>query len=183
MLQKLIVRHCAPTLAGLKSGSMFSCECSDTQEMKREIREINNKLGAKGLRVIPLRLDGPRALIYVFRPARVQKDLEHETACSLLHKAGYSCTKTGSCVTQLIEKLRLNGEFPHEIGLFLGYPPEDVSGFIENGAKGHKCSGLWKVYGDEKAAQKTFERYKKCSAVYQNKWLSGRSLEMLTVAS
>lgn len=36
--------------------------------------------------------------------------------------------------------------FPHEIGLFLSYPPEDVRGFIEH--KGHesKCEGCWKVY-------------------------------------
>ena len=42
---------------------------------------------------------------------------------------------------------RLNGEeaFPHEIGLFLGYPPEDVDAFIKNGAAGEKCIGMWKV--------------------------------------
>ena len=38
------------------------------------------------------------------------------------------------------------GDFPHEIGLLLGYPPEDVSGFIENGGKNFLCSGYWKVY-------------------------------------
>jgi hypothetical protein len=29
----------------------------------------------------------------------------------------------------------LGAEFPHEIGLFLGYPPEDVAAFIENDGK------------------------------------------------
>ena len=42
-----------------------------------------------------------------------------------------------------------SGEFPHEVGLFLSYPPEDVKGFIDHRASGFKCAGLWKVYGNE----------------------------------
>ena len=42
-----------------------------------------------------------------------------------------------------------SGDFPHEVGLFLSYPPEDVKGFINHRAGGFKCAGLWKVCGDE----------------------------------
>ena len=35
-----------------------------------------------------------------------------------------------------------SGEFPHEVGLFLGYPPEDVKGFIDHRANNFKCAGL-----------------------------------------
>ena len=45
-----------------------------------------------------------------------------------------------------------SGEFPHEVGLFLSYPPEDVKGFIDHRANDFKCAGLWKVYGDEEKA-------------------------------
>ena len=73
-------------------------------------------------------------------------------------------------------------EFPHEIGLFLGYPPEDVRGFIEEGAAKCKCTGCWKVYGDVERAQKLFAAYKKCTAVYQKQHAQGKSIEQLTVA-
>lgn len=46
-----------------------------------------------------------------------------------------------------------SGEFPHEVGLFLSYPPEDVKGFIDHRANDFKCAGLWKVYGDEEKAR------------------------------
>ena len=82
----------------------------------------------------------------------------------------------------LIRRLCEYEEFPHEIGLFLGYPPEDVYGFIENKADGFKCVGCWKVYGDARAAQKTFARYKKCSDIYAVQYANGRSIERLTVA-
>ena len=74
----------------------------------------------------------------------------------------------------MVEKLRKDSEFPHEIGLFLGYPAEDVKGFIENKAASSKCSGCWKVYGDEQTAMNLFEEYKE---VYRNltnrKWKNG----------
>lgn len=86
------------------------------------------------------------------------------------------------CVIQLIKRLGESDEFPHEIGLFLGYPPEDVRGFIENGSDGCKCTGYWKVYGDARAAQEMFAKYKKCTDVYCAQHAHGRSLWQLTVA-
>ena len=75
-----------------------------------------------------------------------------------------------------------SGEFPHEVGLFLGYPPEDVKGFIDHRANGFKCAGLWKVYGDEKKARSLFEKYRKCTEIYCALWQSGLKLEQLAVA-
>ena len=75
-----------------------------------------------------------------------------------------------------------SGEFPHEVGLFLSYPPEDVLGFILNKACNHKCVGCWKVYSDEQAAKCIFRRYKKCSKIYSQQWEQGKSIEQLTVA-
>ena len=51
------------------------------------------------------------------------------------------------------------GEFPHEIGLFLGYPVEDVKGFIKNRGKNCLYSGYWKVYGKMAEKAKLFERF------------------------
>ena len=35
-----------------------------------------------------------------------------------------------------------SGDLPHEVGLFLSYPPEDVKGFIDHRANDFKCAGL-----------------------------------------
>ena len=75
-----------------------------------------------------------------------------------------------------------SGDFPHEVGLFLSYPPEDVKGFIENHAANAKCTGVWKVYGDERQARQTFDRYKKCTQTYCERWRSGVELDRLAVA-
>ena len=110
------------------------------------------------------------------------RDLRHGTAERILKERGYCTDTSEKCVVQLIRRLCEYEEFPHEIGLFLGYPPEDVCGFIENKAGGCKCAGCWKVYGDADAARKTFAKYKKCSGVYAALYANGTSIERLTVA-
>ena len=131
---------------------------------------------------MPLRVRKGRALIYVYRPHALECDLADQRARALLPKYGYAPENPYCCVVHLIRRLCAEEEFPHEIGLFLSYPPEDVLGFIQNGACKHKCVGCWKVYGDEQTAKNTFEKYDMCSKAYSRQWLRGKSIEQLTVA-
>ena len=62
---------------------------------------------------------------------------------------GFSRAIWLECANQQTFKGDESGEFPHEVGLFLSYPPEDVKGFIAHRANDFKCAGLWKVYGNE----------------------------------
>ena len=182
MSEELLIRHCSPTLAGMKTGNLFACSFPGGEEMRECLRCWNRLLTKKGLRVLPLRFQNGRALIYVYRPSRLSADLRRGAAKQLLKERGYCTDTSEGCVIQLIRRLCECEEFPHEIGLFLGYPPEDVCGFIQNRAGGCKCAGCWKVYGDAEAAQKTFAKYKKCSDVYAAQYANGRSIERLTVA-
>ena len=75
----------------------------------------------------------------------------------------------------------MSKDFPHEIGLFLSYPPEDVRGFIENKACRFKCAGLWKVYGDEERAKELFRQYKRCTDRCCALWRAGSGLAQLAV--
>ena len=178
MSEELIVRHCAPTLANLKTGSLFVCPITDRPSFFSSLRSLNELLVPKGLRALPLRIREYSALVYLYRPSRLKKDLEDPAAIKILQDHGYSCY--GKCLPKLIERVRASEEFPHEIGLFLGYPPEDVQGFLDH--RPCKCSGCWKVYGDENRAKKTFDLYKKCERVYCQQLARGIDIKRLTVA-
>ena len=182
MSEDIITKHCSPTLAGMKTGNMFSCSFADEAEMRDSIRHWNGLLVRKGLRVLPLRFRDNRALVYVYRVSRLSRDLKDGAVCHLLKEMGYETEMPERCIVQLIRKLEECGEFPHEIGLFLGYPPEDVCGFIENRAQGCKLTGCWKVYGNEEKARMTFAKYKKSTDVYTAQFAVGRSVDRLTVA-
>ena len=190
MSEDLIVRHCAPTLAGLKTGNMFTATFASKAQLDSEVLHLNQILADKGLRVTVLRIachasqsksSGKtgnecrsnhcgkgciRALIYIYRPGRLQSDLDAEEAKDILLRFGYEESNLDGCISRLADRIYECDEFPHEVGLFLGYPPEDVKGFIELGGRNSKASGYWKVYGDVDRAQKQFERFSKCTGVY-----------------
>ena len=62
----MIIHHCAPTLAGIKTGNLFTCGYVSEDEARAEIREWNQKLVPKGIRVLLLRYFKDRALIYIY---------------------------------------------------------------------------------------------------------------------
>ena len=166
MSEEYVVRQCAPTLAGIKTGSLVPCPDQSRQALMSEIRALNRRLSPKGLILLPVRyLDG-KALLYLYRPSNLRQDLKDRLAAQVLEQAGYSCSKSEPCVVRL----------------FLSYPPEDVKGFIDNRACNFKCSGLWKVYGDEARAQAMFARFRKCTEIYCKLWQEGSSIEQLAVA-
>lgn len=145
-------------------------------------RNLNRKLVPKGLRLLLLRFTEKRALMYLYRPSRLSQDLSHSLADRLLREHGYDTGSCERCLCQLIRRLRTQKEFPHEIGLFLGYPPEDVLGYMED-PFACKCVGIWKVYGNEAQARQLFAQFKKCTQVYRDQWTKGKAIERLTVAS
>ena len=181
MSEQFVLRHASPTLAGLKTGNMFTVKIDKDTNICKEVRELNTILTKKGLRVIPLKRTATYALIYVYRPGLLRRDLQDPKARQILKNKGYNEAKAEHLIMQLVGRLNEEGSFPHEIGLFLGYPPDDVECFMNNPCDGVKCSGCWKAYSDDENARKTFSRYKKCTDVYQRMNLSGKSLSQLTV--
>ena len=236
MPDQFIVEHCSPTLAGLKTGNLFSVRIKGKENSYKEIRELNKILTIYGLRAIPVRCDEEFTLIYVYRPDYLSRDLSDPEAVEILERMGYmrrdSAVDAGNAGTtsgdpvesaqkhkaanedsveaghkhnaasasapiytsagghraerflvKLVKRMQESGEFPHEIGLFLGYPPVDVKGFMENPRQGVKCVGFWKVYGDQEKAERTFSSYRKCTETYRREIRSGKSLEQLIVRS
>lgn len=182
MQEELIVKHCSPTLAGMKAGSMFTAPYDCPLKMKEDIRKLNKRFKDKGLRMIPFRFSEKRVLLYLYRKSKLAEDFSDELAKELLVKEGYTNHCCTNCIVKLAVKIRNTESIPHEVGLFLGYPSEDVHGFIKNKACGYKCSGCWKVYGNLEEALKTFEKYKKCTEIYCAQWAKGVPLEKLAVA-
>ena len=176
-----MVRQCAPTLAGIKTGSLFTCPYENRETMLAEVRDLNRRLTTKGLWLLPLRCSPKRVLLYLYRPTLLRRDLADSRAAGLLRQAGYPEGGCGRYLGTLVRRIRENEEFPHEIGLFLSYPPEDVRGFMENRAANYKLVGTWKVYGDVDKARETFKRYRDCTENYRTRQKAGSSIEQLAV--
>lgn len=183
MCENLIIKHCAPTLAGLKTGSLFNCSFNDFLHLQDQIVKWNGVLNPKGVQMNLLRHTEDKALIYVYRPKKLAHDIEHDEVKDFLLVNGYISCDAEYCVKQLSNRLSKSKKFPHEIGLFLGYPLQDVKEFIKNQGKYSKHVGYWKVYFNECEAVKTFEKFKKCTNTYCKLFAEGRPISRLTIAS
>lgn len=182
MIEGLIVQHCSPTMAGLKTGNLFNCQAEDPNLLTAGIRRLNRQFVPRGLRLIPVKYKKGRALIYMYRPARLKEDLSDSTAQKILSARDYPVSQADRCVIHLIRCLNQEDAFPHEIGLFLGYPPEDVDAFMKNGAAGAKYTGAWKVYGNVGAARCRFARFKRCTRAYCEAYQKYHSFDRLVVS-
>ena len=101
-----------------------------------------------------MKVNGNRALLYLFRMEKLRRELEREKTRAILKTQGYNYETSDEAIEILKSRMGDNGSFPHEVGLFLGYPEEDVRGFMINQGKNCKCCGCWKVYCDECSARK-----------------------------
>lgn len=180
MYNALLVRHCAPTLAGLKTGCLFSCPFPCREDMRTCLRGWNAQLKGKGLHVLPVHCHRDRTLIYVYRSSALLRDLHSDPVTRLLRELGYPLPCPERCIAHLMKRLSRAPTFPHEIGLFLGYPPEDVLGFIRDPAA-CKYSGCWKVYADVSSARTLFAAYRSCTRTCCARLASGASLDRLAV--
>ena len=159
---QLLARHCAPALAGIKPANLISCSKADYPNLPALLEEQCPKLEERGIRLDVLCQCDRRFLVLVYRPEVLRKYLAQKDVARLLTKAGYA-PKSGvdTCLRRLRNRLE-SGEFPHEVGLFLGYPPEDVVGFCRYCGQKYKYCGHWKVYGDVDRAKALFEQYDRC---------------------
>ena len=181
-MEDYLIEFCSPTLASLKVGSLFNYAYASRQELTEQLERLNELLAEKGLFLRVLRVHKDRALIYLCRRSQLVKLLHRPEIARFLAEYGYIRLDLESVLWHLQCRVCSSEEFPHEIGIFLGYPLEDVEGFIRCNGRCSKCAGIWRVYGDAEAAQKLFAQYAKCRSVYRRLWQEGRSVRQLTVA-
>ena len=179
-LDQLLARHCGPALAGVKASNLISCGQAEFPDLCLEVEEYNRAFAGRGIHLAILCSRGNRQLLLVYHRARLELALADPLAQGLLKEAGYCLEGT---VEELLEHLRgrLAGErdFPHEIGIFLGYPPEDVLGFQRQRGEGCKLCGYWKVYSDVEQARRLFHWYDCCSRALCRRIAQGCSMREL----
>ena len=176
-----LVANCSPTLAGLKPANLFSVKADSMDELAREIRYLNDEIRDKGVCIIPMCMKKERAVVYVYRISALKRYFHDEEVSSLLRLYGYEPERPEKCVKRLCKKMK-EAAFPHEVGLFLGYPARDVYEFINRSARDCKCVGCWKVYGNEKEAIERFRAFDECTSFCKKMYQSGKTLRDLTKA-
>lgn len=177
--EAVLVRQCAPTLAGLKPGSMFSISTSEGTYQK--VGQWNERLHSLELSVRILLKRPSSMIVYVYRKKHLEGILSDCGCQQFLAQAGYEKLDLDSALEHLTYRLQSQPEFPHEVGVFLGYPLRDVIGFIENRGQNFTCCGFWKSYSDPATIEACFDCYRRCIHTYMELFEQGVPIEELAV--
>ena len=156
LFQKKLVTYCSPTLSHLNVASLFAIDKREIENYQECIRYFNRSLRTYRLSLMILKNKQNRLLIYLYHYNQLKYLLSKKEIKLFLHERHYPT----NCLHATLGRLKCNlmsDSFPHEIGIFLGYPLYDVNCFINH--KKCKYVGYWKVYGNLKNAKKQFERY------------------------
>jgi len=163
VIAKRLLEKCSPVLNKLKPSLLMMMDNDEIQQIFTA--ETLWELTQHHISIRFLGICKTRSRVLLYNHNEITKTLQIPENRSLLIDFGYN---PSAPLEQLLDKLENkfsqsnNHCFPHEIGIFLGYPAEDIKGFIANSGKNYKISGLWKVYGDEIKALKTFASFKEC---------------------
>lgn len=173
-LTELVVIHCAPTLKDKKCSSLV-CLASLPSFDEKELAGLRRK--GLSFRFLTNRKGCP--LLFLYRRNRLEEIIGGE-ASPVLSSLGYDTSSVERTLDRL-EKRMKEDDFPHEIGIFLGYPLDDVRSFVENRGENFILSGVWKVYHNPDKAEKTFRLYSECTRCLISEYEKEKELYRLCV--
>lgn len=155
-LEGQIALQCAPLLTGVKISNLLTV-CAG---MKRAaIRLFSNS----GILCHLFYESKEKVTFFLYQKTGLEEHLNRPEVRALLQSLGYYNKTLNEILCDVSRRYTLHmGQrkpFPHEVGLLLGYPAEDVEGFIRHQGKNFLYSGYWKVYGDLRQSQRAFEAY------------------------
>lgn len=171
-----IALQCSLVLSGIKPSNLliYSNHCEGC---------ISEELKNTGAEHMKLYTGSKESVSIIFNREKLEKALLDEENRKFIKQYGYE----DFSVNSVIEKLagRYTGfkegraEFPHEMGIVLGYPLEDVSGFIENNGKNYLYSGYWKVYKNAEEKIQLFKIYKDIKKYFVEQIENGRQIHQI----
>lgn len=155
-LEVQLALQCAPVIFGLKYSNLLIVDCGSGKSVRRYFEH-------SGISQFLILETAQKSTYLLYRPEELSNYLFTAQIKTLLIQFGCYDTNLSDLLTTL--KMRYKAytkgsqPFPHEIGLVLGYPPEDVIGFIENKGNNYLHAGYWKVYENLAEKQKLFRSY------------------------
>lgn len=156
-VESQLVLQCAPLFAGLKESNLFIIQ---KDLLESAISMIDNTK----LSYHVLLKEEKRVTLLIYDKVRLIAYLKRSDVNMMLHTLGYENTELDHILPELelryMNYMATGRSFPHEMGLLLGYPVEDVRGFIKNHGENALYTGYWRVYENVSDKKKLFHEYR-----------------------
>ena len=108
--------------------------------------------------------DGGKRVLFINEKS-MEKVLVNKRCINFLKFVGYSSDyELNDYMDELVFRLQ-SEEFPHEIGVFLGYPLKDVLGFMGYGKNELVEVKNWRIYGDKEISYEVYNNFMRDKAI------------------
>ena len=173
-----VVTQCAPVLKGVKISNLITMKPGGWRKIRAYLKKSR-------IICIPLYADAEKEVLFLYRYEQLERHLKNREVREFLRSCGYESFEVASVLVRLRRRYRLyagiSKEFPHELGVLLGYPVGDVQGFIDNRGENSLTSRYWKVYQNPKEAEKIFDLYDRVKEQALKEIMCGRTLSHVAV--
>lgn len=177
-LRYFIAYHAAPTIQGIKPATLV-CPDAVGRDLGGALERCAPELFRTfGVEVGDFRNRRGAMLLLVYNPAHLCRMLSDGEAADLLREEGYGVPEAD--VYAMLARLRercAGRRFPHEIGVFLGYPPGDVRCFMSGFGKGCRAGCAWRTYGDVEKARSMSDRFRRAKQTAAGLIVAGADLD------
>lgn len=180
-LEQTLAFHCAPSLSGIKPADLINWKQLE-ENGERLLAGYTMLLARWGICLRVLRRRGRQCLLLIYRPELLADWLARPEIAAMLLREGYPVPEGPEAMLDALAQRLKARDFPHEIGLFLGYPAADVEGFRRNKGRSCKLSGLWKVYDQVEETARRFQAFDLCRASLCAQLAEGKTLAQLLPA-
>ncbi len=162
----------AAVLKGCKISNMIFVSLDELKFLIKALEKTNLKIA------LLYQLDS-KYLLLIYRKSSLEEYLNKSDSVSFLSSCGYDAFCLKAYFSKLKKRIKASRDlklgFPHEVGIFLGYPLCDIEGFKKYNGKSYLHSGYWKVYDNLDMALEKFKQIDRAKDQAISEWLLGRT--------
>lgn len=155
-IETQLALQCAPLIAGLKMSNLLIIEGDNFCEIRQVLRDTS-------ISCFALSKTKQRLMTILYNKEKLEAYLSDRNVKAFLRECGYQETSLSKILPEfgLRYQKYVSGkeEFPHEMGVLLGYPIEDVEGFMKNEGENFLYIGYWKVYANLSVKIQLFRKF------------------------
>lgn len=148
--------QCAPVITGIKLSNLLTITHEDEELLDEILKDIQ-------IQYYCLQRQEKKTIYLLYRASELVVYLQEDKVQNVLRQMGYKDLSIMGILALLqnryVSYMKYRKEFPHELGILLGYPIEDVEGFINNKGENYLYAGYWKVYAEVEAKKALFDAY------------------------